>query len=133
MNRIVILSLAALTAGCTAQEPVELTADAQTQLTEELRGRTAGVTTNCVSQRDLGGNRSVGESVLLFEGRTSSVIYVNRPPAGCPKLDSGRALRTRTPTTQLCSGDIVSVFDPVSGTEYGSCGLGEFTPYRRVG
>jgi len=132
MNRIVALSLAALTAGCTAQQPVELTADAQTKLTEELRGRTAGATTNCVSQRNLRGNRSVGEGVLIFEGPSSNLIYVNRPPAGCPELDSGRALLTRTPSTQLCAGDIATVFDPVSGFEYGSCGLGEFTPYRRV-
>jgi hypothetical protein len=32
--------------------------------------------------------------------------------------------------SQLCRGDIVTVFDPISGVEFGGCSLGEFTPYR---
>lgn len=132
MNRIVLLSLAALTVGCTAQEPVELTANAQNKLDEELRGRVAGTPVSCVNSRDLRGNRSAGEGVLIFDGPSRNLIYVNRPGAGCPEVGLGRALRTRTPSTRLCAGDIASVFDPVSGFEYGGCGLGEFTPYRRV-
>jgi hypothetical protein len=132
MKKLVAISLAVLTAGCAAQEPMEMTAEAQTQLAEELRGRSAGAPVNCVSQRLLRGNRSVGESAIIFEG-PGSVIYVNRPAAGCPDLEPGRALITRKPSTQLCAGDIATVFDPVTRFEYGSCGLGEFTPYRRTG
>ena len=34
-------------------------------------------------------------------------------------------------TGQLNHRNIVTVFDPTSGIEYGSCGLGDFVPYRR--
>ena len=132
MKKILALSLAALSAGCMAEEPLEMTASAQTELTRELEGRVAGPPQACVPQRQLGGNRSIGEGVLIFRGMTNSVVYVNRPPAGCPILDSGRTLVTRTSSSQLCAGDIAQVVDPVSGAFYGACGLGDFTPYRRL-
>ena len=68
---------------------------------------------------------------MLFEG-PGNVLWVNRPPGGCPTLAFGRAFRTRTPSSQLCRGDIVTVFDPVSGAEFAGCSLGDFVPYRRV-
>lgn len=131
MKKIVAISLATLAAAaCAPAAPVEMTEAAQSQLADELRGRSAGPSVSCVNQRNLRGNRSVGEGVIIFES-SSNLLYVNRPPAGCPELDSGRALLTRTSGTQLCRGDIATVFDPASGIHYGSCGLGEFTPYRR--
>jgi hypothetical protein len=134
MRIFLTLSLAALAVGCTAAAdgPTELSANAQTRLADELRGRVAGPTVSCVSQRDLRGNRSVGEEAIVFNGRTANIVYVNRPPAGCPQLKAGRALITRTTSTQLCRGDIATVLDTASGIEFGSCGLGDFTPYRRV-
>ncbi len=136
MKRLAALSLVtAATIGCTAtagDEPTEMSANAQSKLSEELRGRVAGAPLACVNRRDLRGNRSVGEDVIIFEGRTKNVIYVNRPAGGCPNLNFSRALITRSPTTQLCRGDIAIVFDTQSGMEFGGCGLGEFTPYRRV-
>ena len=131
MNRIMILSLAVLTAGCMAEGPVEPSARVETRLAEELRGRVAGETVECVNQRDLVGNRTIAEEVIIFRGR-SNLVYVNRPPAGCPGLEHGRALMVRHPSTRLCRGDIVSVFDPLNGNEFGGCSLGDFTPYRRV-
>ncbi|HEX8400433.1 MAG TPA: hypothetical protein VF628_01880 [Allosphingosinicella sp.] len=135
MKKRYILPLFALTAGCTSadQEPVELTTAAGTELAEAVRGRVAGPPQSCVYQRPLGGNRSAGEGAIIFEGQTNgAVLYVNNPPAGCPELKFNRALITRTPTGQLCRGDIVTVADLTSGIQYGSCGLGDFTPYRRV-
>jgi hypothetical protein len=125
-----ILPVLALTAACTAQPPAELSAEAQSELSVALAGRTAGEPQSCVRQADLTSNRSVGPA-LVFGTRGRNVIYVNR--ADCPELNSGRALKTRTTTGQLCSGDIVEVFDPVGGFTHGSCGLQEFTPYRRQG
>jgi hypothetical protein len=106
-------------------------ARADTQLAEATRGRVAGPPVSCVSQRLLRGNKSAGEGAIIFEG-TNGLVYVNRPPAGCPELNTFRALQTRTIGTQLCRGDIATVFDPTSGMFYGSCGLGDFVPYRRV-
>jgi hypothetical protein len=131
MKKLLLLPLAALSAACVPSEPIELSAEEQTELAAELRGRTAGPTVSCVNQRDLRGNRSVGEGVILFDG-PGDLIYVNRPAAGCPLLDSSRALVTRTTSTQLCRGDIATVIDPVTNFQYGACGLGDFTPYRRV-
>jgi hypothetical protein len=134
MKKLALIPLATLAVSCTAGAsgaPEEMSATAQTRLAEELRGYTAGPTLSCVSQRDLRGNRSVGEEAIIFEGR-GRTIYVNRPPAGCPELSFNRALITRTPSTRLCRGDIATVFDPTSSIEYGSCGLGDFTEYRKM-
>jgi hypothetical protein len=134
MNRIIALTLATLAmAGCANEEALErLDARTDAALAQELRGRVqAGPSVSCVSQRNLRGNRSVGEGAIIFEG-PGALVYVNRPPAGCPSLNSGRTLITRTTSSQLCAGDIVTVADLTSGSQYGSCGLGEFTPYRRV-
>lgn len=132
MKKLLMLPLLTLAAGCTDQRPMEMSAQAQTRLGAELEGRVAGAPQSCVPQRDLAGNRSVGEGAIIFDGRGRNVLYVNRPAAGCPELGPGRALKTRTTMTRLCAGDIVEVFDPVSGFSAGSCGLGEFTPYRRL-
>lgn len=135
MKQIVTLALAGFVgAGCTAAAdgPTQLSANAQTELANETRGRIAGPPQSCVSHRDLRGNRSVGEEAIIFGAANDRVIYVNRPPAGCPQLSSSRALVTRTTSTQLCRGDIATVFDTASGIEFGGCGLGDFTSYRRV-
>lgn len=130
MKTLALLPLALTTAACASYSPPEPTAEQQSALAAELRGRTAGAAVSCVSNTNLRGNRSIGEGVILFEG-TGGRVYVNRPRAGCPELRPGRSLITRTTTNQLCSGDIVSVTDLTSGIDYGSCGLGDFTPYSR--
>jgi hypothetical protein len=139
MKTIIMLCAAILMVGCTHSGGPQASAPAQAQaaqheadLAAALSGRTAGPPQDCVSEADLGGNKSYGRDVILFTGRTNDVVYVNRPAGGCPTLDFGRAIKTQTPMTKLCRGDIVTVFDPVSSIEFGSCSLGEFTPYRRA-
>jgi hypothetical protein len=133
MKLVLALALAGVAVGCAtgAEEPAALSAELQSELDQALAGRTAGAPVMCVRQPDLRGNRSIGESVILFEG-IGDTIWVNRPPGGCPTLRPGRALVTRTPSTQLCRGDIVNVVDTVSRFEHGGCGLGEFVPWRRT-
>jgi hypothetical protein len=135
MKYLLILASACLAAGCTTDEPgarADMRADDEASLAAQLRGfEPAGPPVSCVNSRDLKGNRSAGETAIVFRG-SSSRLWVNRPAAGCPDLKSFRALRTRTTGTRLCRGDIATVFDPVSRIEYGGCGLGEFEPYRRV-
>jgi hypothetical protein len=131
MKKLLAISLASLAAGCMPAEPVELSADEQTELSVALAERSPGPPVSCVNQRSLRNNRSVGEGVILFDG-PGNIIYVNRPAAGCPELSPSRALVTRTTSTQLCRGDIATVIDPVNGFGYGGCALGDFTPYRRT-
>jgi hypothetical protein len=130
MARILLL-LPLLAASACATVPVAPTAEDQAALAEELRGRTADDPVTCVAQTSLDrGNRSVGEGVILFEGR-SGRLYVNRPRGGCPVLDRDRALVTQSTSSQLCRGDIARVVDLFSNIDYGSCVLGDFTPYSR--
>ena len=130
MKRTLLFIPSLLVAGCTAEPPAAPSESDAASLAAALEGRTAGQPISCVSQQTLRGNRSIGEGAILFDG-PGGTIYVNRPPAGCPRIDSGRTLVTRTTTGQLCRGDIVNVVDAPSGTEYGSCGLGDFVPYSR--
>lgn len=102
----------------------------QAGLERALAGRTPGQPQSCVRQLDLGASKTFGGQVIVFDG-PGSTKYVNRPAGGCPSLEFGRAIKTRTVSTNLCSGDIAVAFDPVSGIEYAGCPLGEFVPYRR--
>ena len=131
MKSFLAIGAALLAASCMADTPRELSADEEMSLADELgRYEQTGPAVSCVASRDLRGNRSVGEGAIIFSG-PGRTIWVNRPPAGCPEIRSGLALQTRTPNTRLCRGDIATVIDPVAGTQYGGCGLGDFTPYRR--
>ncbi len=134
MKTLILLASACLAAGCATNEsdPVDMAANDEATLATQLEGYAPdGPPVQCVNSRDLQGNRSAGESAIIFSG-SGGRKWVNRPPAGCPDLGFSRALRTRTTSTRLCRGDIASVFDPVTRAEYGGCGLGDFEPYRRV-
>ena len=103
---------------------------AEAELADELEGRVAGEPVTCISQRDIRAHEAAGDGLILFEGR-GDVDYLNHPQGGgCPTLRFGRALVFRTTSTRLCAGEVASVIEPVSGGSYGSCILGEFTPYR---
>jgi hypothetical protein len=131
MKRFLAFPIFALAAACAPAGPIEMSPEEQDEFAKAVAGRTAEAPVSCISQLNAGGNRSIGEGVILFGDRGDQVIYVNRPAAGCPVTDGGRALVLRTTTTRFCRGDIASVVDPVSGSGYGSCALGDFTPYRR--
>lgn len=135
MKHLLLIAAACLAAGCTTDEPgdrVDMRAGDEASLASQLRGfEPAGPPIQCVNSRDLKGNRSAGETAIVFSG-VGGRKWVNRPAAGCPDLGFSRALKTRTTGTRLCRGDIATVFDAVSRIEYGGCGLGDFEPYRRV-
>jgi hypothetical protein len=126
-----ILVLVLTTAACAQQGPMAMTAQQDLDFQKAIAGRTPGPPQSCVQQRLLQGNKTYGQSVIVFGDTADSMIYLNRPPAGCPELRGHAALRTRTTTDQLCRNDIVTVFDPTTGIEFGGCGLGDFVPYRR--
>lgn len=131
MKAIPVLAAALLAAGCAMEEEaLEMSPTEEARLAEALEGRVRGEPQDCVPMRAVRGNRSIGDSAILFEG-VGDTVWVNRPAGGCPSLDFGRSLLITTTMTQLCRGEIVSVIDPVSGTSFGGCGLGEFVPYRR--
>jgi hypothetical protein len=130
MRKLFLIAATTLVAGCADNGASVETAATSDGLATALAGRTAGAPVTCVSMPSLRGNRSVGDAIV-FDG-PGDTIYVNRPGGGCPDLRNGRALQTNTYGSQLCRGDIVRVFDPGTGIEYGGCGLGDFTPYTRA-
>jgi hypothetical protein len=130
MTRIPLFTLlasAAIAGGATAATGPE--PDHEADLARILAGRVERPAVACVNIRNLGGNRTVGDAIVFGGGMRR--IYVNRPAGGCPDLDHGRSLTLRATTGQVCRGDIVTVVDRLSGTSFGGCGLGDFTPYDR--
>lgn len=129
MKTIIMLFAAILAAGCTTKSgPQATTPEDEARVAAALSGRIAGPPQDCVDARDLNGNTSYIGGVILFTGRTNDVVWLNRPMGGCSLLNPGRALKFTGPL--LCSSSVVTVVDPATGREVGSCGLGEFTPYR---
>ena len=128
MKSLMLVPLVALAAACTAEPPMEASADVQS-LSDALGGRVAGEPQNCVRQMDLTDNRTIGGR-LVFGTRNRDLVYVS--DSDCPRLTQDRALKTRSTIGQLCAGEIVEVFDPVAKITHGSCSLGQFTPYRRT-
>ena len=133
MKPVITLLVAILATACmSAGKPAELSAEGQARLDAELAGRTAGPASTCIVQRDIRHTRTIADGVMLFEG-VHDTVWVNRGNGSCSALRHGRAFHTITPSTSLCRGDVVTVFDPVSGTEFGGCNLADFVPYRRAG
>jgi len=131
MKLLMAAGAATLLAGCTMNGEADLSAESESRLAAELEGYVPdGPAVSCVRSPDLQGNRTVGRDTIVFSG-SAGRKWVNHTRGSCPSLEFGRALRFRTVSTQLCSGEIAAVFDPATGLEYGACALGDFTPYRR--
>lgn len=129
---IIMLPLAALAAcAVSGDAPVEASAAGKAALSEATEGRVPGEPVSCVRQQDVRNSRSAGDNVILWDGR-SGVVYVNRTAGACPRIRPWHAILHRTVSTNICSGELIRVFDPQTGVEYGGCTLGEFTPYRRT-
>ena len=132
MRYSILLASACLAAGF-AMIPGASAMDDEAKLAKKLRHhQQAGPPIACVNLATLRGNTIVGGSAIVFQGRNFKELYVNRPEGGCPILRLGRALRTETGGSRICRGDLITVWDPVSGVEYGGCPAGDFLPYRRI-
>src|SRR5205085_2598022 len=77
--RKTIVTACLLAAGCTQTAPVEPSASEAAQLEARLAGyEQSGPPVSCVNMRDLRGNRSYGEGVIVFDGPSNASLYVNR-------------------------------------------------------
>lgn len=95
-----------------------------------LAGRTAGTPVSCINLPRARSSTTTSDPDTIIYRTTSRLSYVNQPAGGC-NLGNDPILVTRTPSTRLCSGDIVQVIDRASRFPVGSCGLGEFVPFTR--
>ena len=109
--RLLLAMLAAAVALPVAAQPVPPPVPAETK--------------SCLMQRRIESQRIVDDRTILF--REGGRWYRNDLAVSCAGLSPDKSLITRTPSTGLCRGDQVTVFEPVSNFTYGSCALGDFT------
>jgi hypothetical protein len=101
----------------------------EAKLAKALEGRMAGTPVDCIQLRDIRSSRIIEGTAILYD--TGSTLYLNRPDSGASWLDDNDVLVTDTHSSQLCSIDVVCLFDNASRTPDGSAGLGKFVPYTK--
>jgi len=101
----------------------------EAELERTLAGRVAGEPVDCINLRNIRGSRIVDRTAIVYE--SGSTLYVNRPRAGRESLDDWDVLVTKTHSSQLCSIDVVQLFDRSAQFQTGSVFLGAFVPYRK--
>jgi hypothetical protein len=102
----------------------------ESRLAKALEGRVAGEPVDCISLSRVRSSRIIDDTAILYEA--GSTIYVNRPRAGRESLDRWDTLVTKLFTSQLCSTDVVHLYDTSARMQTGLVFLGEFVPYKRV-
>ena len=120
--------------GCTqTQAEVERAqvreADVQQKLAKELAGLVPGKPETCLTQFPQ--KQSSGYGATILYRVNSGLVYRSDTAGGCEGIARGDILVTRTPSGQLCRGDIAQTFDQASRFPTGSCSFGDFVPYRK--
>ncbi len=100
----------------------------EAQLADMIDGRAAGEPVSCISLRNIRSMRIIEGTALVY--RTGNTLYVNRPRSGAESLRKWDAVLARPFSTQLCSTEVLQLFDPTTGIGRDSVFLGEFVPYR---
>ncbi len=125
---------AVLLVGCT-QTPAEVEraqvreAGVQEKLAKQLAGLVPGKPTSCINQFPQKQSSGYGATILYRVNR--NLVYRSDTVGGCEGIARGDILVTRTPSGQLCRGDIAQTFDQASRFPTGSCSFGDFVPYSR--
>ena len=101
----------------------------QVQLARALEGRIAGEPVDCIQLRNIRSSRIIDDTAILYDA--GSTIYVNHPRGGRESLDQWDVLVTKSHSSQLCSIDVVNLYDAGFHIQTGSVFLGEFVPYRK--
>ncbi len=129
MRSVSLLLLTVALAACSTTPQMVRSAEADAHLEKLIAGKTAGPGRACLPHHRTGNMVVIDDNTVVFEsGRT---VYRNDFQGGeCARLGSGfYTLVTRTSGTGLCRGDIAQVMDISSGSQVGSCVLGDFVPY----
>lgn len=133
MYRVPPIILALLAAGCT-MTPRDTTGPAQharaeARIADALEGFSAGPPQRCIDRTRVIRIQKYTDTIL-YEYTPREIYRVTTTP-GCFGLARNETVVAQTPTTQLCSGDIIFTTDSTARTPTGSCSLGDFIPYRR--
>ena len=136
MRKIVPFIAVSILAGCTVGPPpgpVVLDAKQQARVAQLLGGKVAGHAQSCLPSWRSHNMVAIDDSTLVFEDSPGRV-WLQKPKSPCTLLAMGPyALVTHGSTGQLCNGDIAQVVDTMSGTNVGTCVMGDFVPYVRPG
>ena len=135
MRTLPLLMLPALLPGACTQTQAEVEraqvrdAGVQEKLAKELAGLVPGKPTTCISLFPQ--KQSSGYGATILYRVNNGLVYRTDTNGGCAGIARGDVLVTRTPSGQVCRGDIAQTFDQQSRVPTGSCSFGEFVPYRK--
>jgi len=124
--RISLAFVAILALGASAADAAKGTASPD----RLLAGRVPGKPVQCISQTRIVDTQTFDDGSIYYRMSGSS-DYLNRPH-DCSQLNSNRSYSTVVPSTQLCAGDSLRVFDAAARIPYGSCIFDSFVPYPKV-
>ncbi len=89
-----------------------------------------GKVNHCVQLTRVSSTRVIDDYNILFKMKGRKA-YLNSLPRRCSRLGFERAFSYVVHTNQLCSSDIITVFDSTSNIQGPSCGLGKFIEYKK--
>jgi hypothetical protein len=99
-------------------------------LAKVLEGRVAGKPVDCIYRPSVRNIQIFAKTAIVYDA--GSTLYVNRPRSGANSLSDWDVLVTKPTGSQLCSLDMVHLYDQGSHFQKGSLGLGQFVPYKKV-
>ena len=102
----------------------------EAKLARDIEGLVAGEAVDCLRLHDIRSSWIIDRTAIVYEGR-GGTLYVNRPRAGRQSLDRFDVLVTTPFGGQLCSIDVVRLYDSSSQLETGAVFLGPFVPYHK--
>lgn len=135
MRTLSLLLLPAVSLGACTQTQADVEraqvrkADVREKLAKELAGLVPGKPETCINQFPQ--KQSSGYGATILYRVNNGLVYRSDTAGGCEGIARGDILVTRTPSTQLCRGDIAQTFDQASRFPTGSCSFGDFIPYRK--
>ena len=103
--------------------------DPEQRLARAIEGRVAGEPVNCLNLRNIRSSQIIDRTAIIYD--VGGTLYVNRPRSGAESLDQWDVLVTRPFGSQLCSIDVVQLYDTAARMQTGLVFLGDFVPYRR--
>jgi len=128
---LMLLPLAACAQSTTASEP-RLSEREARDLARALDGKVPGEPVSCITSQRSSDLRALGDNTLIYRVN-KDLVYRNTLNGACRGLSMGDTLVLRRVTSQYCRGDIATVVNLPSGSQTGSCALGDFVPYRTPG
>lgn len=105
--------------------------DPEAELAKMTAGRTPGPPAECISRYPSMSSTTIERTGVAY--KVGNTLYVSRFEGGCPELNSFRVMVIKTPSNQLCRGDIADIIEtPPAASWVGSCTFGKFVPYTKV-